>query len=88
MVYTDGSGKFTRYSRHLRAAGFGVFWGPDDPRNLSVALTGPWQSAQRAEVSAVLAAARTPTEHPLLVSTDSQYTWAGACLLGAGFQAN
>ena len=39
-------------------------------------------------MSAVLAAARTPTEHPLLVSTDSQYSWAGACLLGAGFHAN
>ena len=40
-VYTDGSGQHSAYAHHLRTAGYGVYWGEDDPRNIAAPLTGP-----------------------------------------------
>ena len=59
MAYTDGSGKHAGYARHLRTAGYGVYWGAEGQVDVAAQLTGPWQSAQRGEISAVLSAVRT-----------------------------
>lgn len=87
-AYTDGSGLHANFAHHLRCAGFGIFWGDNDPRNVAEPLSGPWQSARRAEVSAVTAAARAFPDRHLLISTDSQYSWERACLMAAGYPAD
>lgn len=73
VVYTDGS--CLGNGQEGAAAGAGVFWGADDPRNRSVRVPGACQTNQRAELYAVLLAmeeART-LAGVLEVRTDSRY---------------
>ncbi|CAG8489347.1 102_t:CDS:2 [Paraglomus occultum] len=56
-------------------AGIGVFWGEDDPRNLSEPLEDGKQTNQRAEIMAAIRVLETcnDTKLPLLIYTDSIY---------------
>ncbi|KAL7280620.1 hypothetical protein ACG7TL_005557 [Trametes sanguinea] len=75
-LYTDGS---SIEARGLgRTAGSGVWFGIDDPRNLSVAVPGAVQTNQAAELFAVAVAAMVVPPHaPLTVVTDSRYVIDG-----------
>lgn len=76
MIYTDGACP----SNGLIAgrAGIGVFFGLDDPRNISSRLPGHHQTNQRAELFAVLKALEvlhTGVQRPnrVVILTDSKY---------------
>ncbi|GAA5796749.1 hypothetical protein HPULCUR_002124 [Helicostylum pulchrum] len=73
VVYTDGASS-NNGKAHARA-GYGVYWGDNDPRNASVRLDGEKQTNQRAEASAVnhaLEQSQGGTEL-LEIMTDSMY---------------
>lgn len=73
VVYTDGASS-NNGKGHARA-GYGVYWGPNDPRNASVRLPGERQTNQRAETAAVIHAME-QAQHDtdmLEIRTDSQY---------------
>ncbi|KAG1148597.1 hypothetical protein G6F37_004448 [Rhizopus arrhizus] len=73
VVYTDGasSGNGQKGAR----AGYGVYWGDNDPRNVSRRLAGLKQTNQRAEATAVIhALEQSQKDSELLeIRTDSQY---------------
>ncbi|RKF65763.1 Ribonuclease H [Golovinomyces cichoracearum] len=72
-VYTDGSSR--RNGRLGARAGVGVFFGTNDPRNVSEPLQGQAQTNQRAELTAVLRALQIcPMEKDVQIVTDSTYT--------------
>lgn len=73
VVYTDGASSNNGKS-HARA-GYGVYWGDNDPRNASVRLSGTKQTNQRAEASAVNHALEQSKngKELLEIMTDSQY---------------
>lgn len=72
-IYTDGSSLGN--GKVGASAGVGVYFGPDDSRNISERLTGPLQTNQRAELTAVLRALQTvPTNQPVRIYTDSMYS--------------
>ncbi|RKP08744.1 ribonuclease H-like domain-containing protein [Thamnocephalis sphaerospora] len=72
IVYTDGSGINNGTTR--ACAGIGVFFGPNDERNLSEPLPGPTQTNQRAEITAVIRALETAGDaRPVEIRTDSAY---------------
>lgn len=50
FVFTDGA--CVGNGKKHASAGFGIYFGPDDPRNLSKKLTGP-QTNQNAELTAI-----------------------------------
>jgi len=56
-------------------AGIGVWWGPDDPRNIAERCPGD-QTNNRAELIAILRVLETTpiSTKPLLIKTDSQYS--------------
>ena len=62
-------------------AGFGVFW--RDPRNEALALSGTEQTAQKAEVAAVVRAIM-KAKKPIDIISDSRYTVGGTEKLVAG----
>lgn len=72
-IYTDGS---SRANGQLGArAGFGVFFGQGDPRNVSEPLRGEPQTNQRAELTAIKRALEVaPAEQDVQIITDSQYS--------------
>ncbi|MCJ1403192.1 hypothetical protein MMC11_006415 [Xylographa trunciseda] len=71
-VHTDGSS--LRNGQEGAFAGVGVFFGPNDDRNLSEALPGPRQTNQRAELTAILRALDTiPRDTDVTIVTDSRY---------------
>ncbi|TGZ77727.1 ribonuclease H-like protein, partial [Ascodesmis nigricans] len=71
-IYTDGSALSN--GRHNSRAGIGVYFGEADSRNISEPLTGPRQTNQRAELTAILRAiTAAPLHRPVLIFTDSQY---------------
>ncbi|GBB92749.1 hypothetical protein RclHR1_02050022 [Rhizophagus clarus] len=72
-VWTDGSS--INNGQHGAKAGIGVYWGKDDPRNVSERLPGPRQTNNRAEIMAVIRALETCPDNniPLEIRTDSQY---------------
>ncbi|RCH83712.1 Ribonuclease H1 [Rhizopus stolonifer] len=84
VVYTDGASS-NNGKGHARA-GYGVYWGDNDPRNASVRLPGSRQTNQRAEASAVIHALESSQDgtDTLEIMTDSQYvinavtTWSKA----------
>lgn len=51
LIYTDGACR--NNGKENAAAGYGVYFGPNDPRNLSRPLSGPRQTNQRAELQAI-----------------------------------
>lgn len=72
-IYTDGSSLAN--GRHGARAGLGVFFGPNDPRNISERLPGDPQTNQRAELMAILRALQTvPLDKPVQIFSDSQYS--------------
>ncbi|KAI8329950.1 ribonuclease H-like domain-containing protein [Chlamydoabsidia padenii] len=73
VVYTDGASRAN--GRKNAKAGYGVFWGDNDPRNLSAPLEGERQTNQRAEAMAILRALEQSQDMAdrLEIRTDSQY---------------
>ena len=77
--YTDGSRTGVKREHALRRAGYGLAWGANHPDSVAAPLQGPWQSSQRAELSAVIHAIRTCPDQPLLIRTDSAWVMDGQC---------
>ncbi|RCH97676.1 hypothetical protein CU097_014980 [Rhizopus azygosporus] len=72
VVYTDGASAGN--GQVGAQAGYGVYWGDNDPRNLSRPLEGTRQTNQRAEATAVMRALeQSAANEPLEIRTDSQY---------------
>ncbi|PFH49677.1 hypothetical protein AMATHDRAFT_62646 [Amanita thiersii Skay4041] len=73
VVYCDGACR--RNGRNGSFAGIGVWWGPDDPRNISERCPGE-QTNNRAELIAIARVLEVApkTKTPLLIKTDSQYS--------------
>lgn len=73
IVYTDGAASGN--GRSHAKAGYGVFWGDNDPRNESAPLAGDRQTNQRAEATAILRVLETTQgmDDTLEIRTDSQY---------------
>ncbi|TBU58267.1 ribonuclease H-like domain-containing protein [Dichomitus squalens] len=72
IVYTDGSckGNGTEHA----VAGVGVWWGDYDSRNICERCPGD-QTNNRAELIAIIRVLETtPTNRPLLIKTDSEYS--------------
>ncbi|KAK4112995.1 ribonuclease H-like protein [Canariomyces notabilis] len=73
VVYTDGSSLGN--GRSGASAGVGVYFGPNDPRNVSERLEGPVQTNQRAELTAILRALEKVDEtQDIELRTDSKYS--------------
>nr|CAB3265613.1 ribonuclease H1-like [Phallusia mammillata] len=73
IVYTDGA--CSGNGKKNCQAGYGVWWGPDHPLNLSCKLKGI-QTNQRAEIAAINACIKQAKENgfkKLLVRTDSMF---------------
>ncbi|CAO3655570.1 unnamed protein product [Mucor fragilis] len=73
VVYTDGAS--SNNGKHHARAGYGVYWGDNDSRNVSARLKGERQTNQRAEAMAVLHVLKDTkdSDKPLEIRTDSQY---------------
>jgi ribonuclease HI len=77
-IFTDGA--CSNNGKPTARAGWGVYFGPDDPRNTSAKLSGVIQTNQRAELSALLAALThiaDGDDETVVVWSDSKY-----CVLG------
>lgn len=76
-VYTDGSVLNNGANRHIAKGGIGVFFGPNDPRNLSEKFTMGAITNQRAELWAIIRALEilkdNATEKSIVIWTDSMY---------------
>ena len=80
MVYTDGA--CTKNGKVGARGGIGVYFGPDDPRNLSEPLRHERQTNQLAEVMAAVRALETaPRDIPLHIITDSEYVQKGITVI-------
>lgn len=71
VVYTDGSS--LRNGKKGAVAGCGVFFGNDDPRNISEPLAGEEQTNNRAELQAIVLALEN-TSGDLTIRSDSNYS--------------
>lgn len=72
-VYTDGSSRANGQAG--ARAGFGVFFGQGDPRNVSEPLPGEPQTNQRAELMAIQRALEVvPGDEDVQIISDSQYS--------------
>ncbi|KAH9849667.1 ribonuclease H-like domain-containing protein [Lenzites betulinus] len=73
IAYTDGSSRDN--GKPSAKAGVGVWWGEDDPRNISERCPGD-QTNNRAELIAIIRVLETVPidEHPLVIKSDSQYS--------------
>ncbi|KAJ7610868.1 ribonuclease H-like domain-containing protein [Roridomyces roridus] len=73
VVYSDGACKGNGQVGSV--AGVGVWWGPDDPRNIAERCPGD-QTNNRAELIAILRVLETTpnSTRPLMIKTDSQYS--------------
>ena len=72
-IYTDGSSRGNGQAGSR--AGFGVFFGPNDPRNIGARLAGDPQTNNRAELMAILRALESvPKDQNVNVHVDSQYS--------------
>jgi len=73
IVYTDGS-CFDNSNRKKAVAGYGVYFGKDDPRNISEPLKGEKQTNQLAELWAAKRALEiVKKDENLEIRTDSKY---------------
>ncbi|KAI0699470.1 ribonuclease H-like domain-containing protein [Cytidiella melzeri] len=76
VVYTDGS--CIHNGAANARAGTGVWYGPNDPRNLATRVPGSPQTNQTGEILAIQrAAALAPPAQPLHIISDSRYTIDG-----------
>ncbi|KAI0073219.1 ribonuclease H-like protein, partial [Panus rudis PR-1116 ss-1] len=73
LVYCDGACKGNGKPGSI--AGIGVWWGPDDPRNIAERCPGS-QTNNRAELIAIVRVLQTTplSKTPLQILTDSQYS--------------
>ncbi|KIV92585.1 hypothetical protein, variant 2 [Exophiala mesophila] len=72
-IYTDGSS--LKNGQVGARAGVGVYFGPQDPKNVSEALKGSKQTNQRAELTAILRALEiAPRHREVTIYTDSKYS--------------
>ncbi|KXN90094.1 Ribonuclease H [Leucoagaricus sp. SymC.cos] len=73
VVYSDGACKGNGQAGSI--AGVGVFWGPNDPRNIAERCPGD-QTNNRAELIAITRVLETVpmNKQKLLIKTDSQYS--------------
>ncbi|KAI1787469.1 ribonuclease H-like domain-containing protein, partial [Ganoderma leucocontextum] len=73
VVYSDGACKGN--GKPGSVAGIGVWWGPDDVRNIAERCPGG-QTNNRAELTAIVRVLETTphTKRPLLIKTDSKYS--------------
>ncbi|KAJ2499070.1 hypothetical protein GGH96_003803 [Coemansia sp. RSA 1972] len=73
-VYTDGAS--SRNGQEGAVAGIGVYFGPDDARNISEPLIGGRQTNQRAELMAIRRAIESvpKSRKTLYICTDSKYS--------------
>ena len=76
-VWTDGACPYNQ-SQKRAYAGIGVYFGPDDPRNLSEPLTGTKQTNQRAELMAIIRAMEQCPNANMYIYSDSTYSIKGA----------
>jgi ribonuclease HI len=75
-VYTDGA--CVNNGKLNAKCGSGVYFGPDDPRNISFRPSGNLQSNQAGEIVAILKAATAiPKFFPIKIISDSQYAIDG-----------
>ena len=75
-VYTDGS--YAEEAPGECFAGYGVWFGPMHPQNLSSHLDGPMQTNNWAELTACIEALCTiPLSQPIHVIADSKYMYDG-----------
>ena len=73
IIYTDGSSLAN--GKKGSRAGVGVFFGTNDPRNISERLFGEPQTNQRAELTAIQRALEVaPLGQKVQIWTDSQYS--------------
>ncbi|KAF9303226.1 hypothetical protein BGZ74_004136 [Mortierella antarctica] len=88
VVYTDGSSRGN--GQQGCQAGLGVFFGVNDPRNVSERLAGEPQTNQRAELTAALRALEVcgSDTKPLEIRTDSMYTINIVTQWGEGWSKN
>ncbi|KAK8200628.1 hypothetical protein M8818_005942 [Zalaria obscura] len=71
-IYTDGSALGNGGNGAI--AGVGVYFGPNDSRNVSEPLKGERQTNQRAELTAILRALElAPRDRPVTIYSDSSY---------------
>mmetsp|Transcript_1128 Transcript_1128/g.2380 ORF Transcript_1128/g.2380 Transcript_1128/m.2380 type:complete len:244 (-) Transcript_1128:1119-1850(-) len=79
VIYTDGACESN--GRENAVAGYGVFFGPGDPRNVSEPLPGLVQTNNRAEMTAVICALDVVlmdgNKGPVEIRTDSVYVKNG-----------
>ncbi|KAJ4134642.1 hypothetical protein NW768_004238 [Fusarium equiseti] len=86
-IYTDGSSQGN--GKPGARAGLGVFFGPDDERNLAERLPGVPQTNQRAELLAMLRAMElVPETQGIKILTDSKYSIACATEWVANWEKN
>ncbi|OWF45755.1 ribonuclease H1-like isoform X2 [Mizuhopecten yessoensis] len=88
VVYTDGG--CTNNGQAGAQAGIGVYWGPDDPRNVSERLPGR-QTNNRAEIHAACRAieqAKAQGMPSITIKTDSQFLINAATKWMSGWQRN
>ncbi|WBW72405.1 ribonuclease H Rnh1 [Schizosaccharomyces osmophilus] len=71
IVYTDGSSLGN--GKHGAAAGYGVYFGPGDPRNHSERLLAGEQTNNRAELQAIIHALEN-TSGDVIIRADSKYS--------------
>ncbi|OHE96192.1 hypothetical protein CORC01_08569 [Colletotrichum orchidophilum] len=73
QIYTDGSSLDN--GKSYAKSGVGVYFGPNDPRNVSERLEGNPQTNQRAELTAILRALEaTSVTQDVQIWTDSKYS--------------
>ncbi|KAI9651149.1 hypothetical protein NHQ30_001186 [Ciborinia camelliae] len=86
-VWTDGSSRGN--GKVGAVAGYGVFFGDGDERNISAPLEGTPQTNQRAELTAALRALEiAPLDKNIEIITDSNYTINCATLWYKSWQKN
>ena len=84
-VYTDGS--CVNNGKPNAKAGYGVYFGNRDPRNVSAHLIGP-ATNNRAELTALIAALEIIGTTPVVLYTDSQYCINGITSWIKGWKKN
>ncbi|PNS14478.1 Ribonuclease H1 [Sphaceloma murrayae] len=71
-IWTDGSSRGNGTAHAV--AGVGVYFGPGDKRNVAEPLSGPRQTNQRAELTAILRALElSPRDRRVTILSDSNY---------------
>jgi ribonuclease HI/exonuclease III len=71
-IYTDGS--CINNGEENAQAGSGIWYGPNDPRNIALRVPGPTQTNQTAELYAILQGVKnTAKQDPLEIISDSKY---------------